>query len=78
MNNMECFSKALQKMTVIEPAVFEAVIQVLQSQPHSSGQKGTSQAVRKQVDEFLHDFSTQTRWTRIEATTQYNTPVLLF
>lgn len=59
MNNMECFSKALQKMTIIEPAVFEAVIQALQFQPHSSGQKGTSQADRKQVDEFLHDFSAQ-------------------
>lgn len=46
-------------MTIIEPAVFEAVIQALQFQPHSSGQKGTSQADRKQVDEFLHDFSAQ-------------------
>lgn len=61
MNNMECFSKALQKMTIIEPAAFEAVIQVLQFQPHSSGQKGTSQADRKQVDGFLHDFSAQTQ-----------------
>lgn len=61
MNNMECFSKALQKMTVIEPAVSEAAIQVLQFQPHSPGQKGASQADRKQVDAFLHDFSAQTQ-----------------
>lgn len=59
MNNMECFSKALQKITIIEPAVFEAVIQALQFQLHSSGQKVTNHAGRKQVDEFLHDFTTQ-------------------
>lgn len=58
---MQWFSKALQKMTIIEPAVFEAVIQALQFQPHSSGQKVTNQADRKQVDEFLHDFTTQTQ-----------------
>lgn len=68
MSNIECFSKLLQKMTIIEPAVFAAVIQVLQFQPHSSGQKGPSQADRKQVDEFLHDFPTQTDKNRSHST----------
>lgn len=58
MNNMQCFSSALQKMTIIELAVFEAVIQALQFQPRSSGQKITDQAERRQVDEFLHYFTT--------------------
>lgn len=58
MNNMQCFSSALQKMTIIELAVLEAVIQALQFQPHSSGQKITDQAERRQVDEFLHYFTT--------------------
>lgn len=58
---MGCFSKALQKMTVIDPAVFEAVIQALHFQPHSSGQKVPNQADRKEADEFLHDFTSQTQ-----------------
>lgn len=58
MNNMQCFPSTLQKITIIELAVFEAVIQALQFQPQSSGQKITDQADRRQVDEFLHDFTT--------------------
>jgi len=41
---MQYVSKALQKMSIIETAVFEAVIQALQFQPQSSGQKVTNQA----------------------------------
>lgn len=41
-------------MTITESAVLEAVIQALLPQSHSSSQKVTNQADRKQVGEFLH------------------------
>lgn len=47
-------------MTITESAVLEAEIQTLLPQPHSSSQKVTNQADRKQVGEFLYDITSQT------------------
>lgn len=46
-------------MTYTESAVLEAVIQAPQPQQHSSSQKVTNQADRKQVGKFLRDFTSQ-------------------
>lgn len=78
MNNMECFSEALQKMTVIEPAVSEAAIQVLQFSHTAQVRK---EQVKLTESKSMHSymiFQHRHRWTKIEATIQYNTSVLLF
>lgn len=65
-------------MTITESAVLEAVIQALLPQSHSSSQKVTNQADRKQVGEFLHvilwfcdDFTSQTNKHRCPYAIKY-------